>query len=390
MTVQESHGWDLRAPMGDSLRILMVAARYFPFMGGTEAHIHETGRRLAERGHSVSVLTTDPTGRLAACEAVAGMRVARVRAWPKNRDWCFAPQLYSHIAKRHWDVVHVQGYHTFVAPIAMLAAARNDIPFVLTFHSGGHSSKLRNSIRGMQCTALRPLVNRAARCLAVSDFEADLFSASLRLPRDRFTVVPNGAHVPAPARDTVPANGGCLIVSVGRLERYKGHHRAIAAMPHLLQRLPSARLCVLGEGPYEGPLRDQIQQLGLTEHVTISAIPAGDRQAMGTLLSGSSLVVLFSDYEAHPIAILEALSLQKPVVVTSTSGLKELADRGLARSVTLGASPVEIASVMAEEIGARRPAPTIALPSWEDCCTRLVEVYASVVSGTRPASQEHG
>jgi len=43
-----------------------------------------------------------------------------------------------------------------------------------------------------------------------------------------------------------------LIVSGGRLERYKGHHRAIAALPELIRRVPDARLYVVGTGPYEG------------------------------------------------------------------------------------------------------------------------------------------
>ncbi len=31
-----------------SLRVLMVAARYFPYMGGVETHVYEVGRRLAQ------------------------------------------------------------------------------------------------------------------------------------------------------------------------------------------------------------------------------------------------------------------------------------------------------------------------------------------------------
>ena len=46
-----------------SLRVLMVCARFPPYIGGTEAHVSELSCRLAARGHEVSVLTTvlDPT-----------------------------------------------------------------------------------------------------------------------------------------------------------------------------------------------------------------------------------------------------------------------------------------------------------------------------------------
>ncbi|MGO8470061.1 glycosyltransferase, partial [Rhizobium leguminosarum] len=38
-----------------------------------------------------------------------------------------------------WDLMHVQGYHTFLAQLGMAAASRKGLPFVVTFHSGGHS-----------------------------------------------------------------------------------------------------------------------------------------------------------------------------------------------------------------------------------------------------------
>src|SRR5262245_60266474 len=139
------------------MRILMVAARCHPFMGGIETHIHEVGPRLVARGHVVDVLTTDPSGELPAEEYVRGMRVQRVRAWPRERDLYVAPGIYAAIRRGVWDLVHFQGYNTFVAPIGMLAAIRGGLPFVLTFHSGGHSSRLRNAMRGAQQAMLRPL-----------------------------------------------------------------------------------------------------------------------------------------------------------------------------------------------------------------------------------------
>ena len=49
----------------------MVSARYLPFMGGIETHIHEVGSRLVAQGHTVVVLTTDPTWNLPPTETVS-------------------------------------------------------------------------------------------------------------------------------------------------------------------------------------------------------------------------------------------------------------------------------------------------------------------------------
>src|SRR5512147_2912812 len=126
----------------NSLRVLMVTPRYFPFMGGVENHVYEVARRLARLGVDITVLTTDTSGQLPADELVDGIKIKRVRAWPAQRDYYFAPGIYRFIRGGRWDIVHVQSYHTLVAPLAMFAARQARIPYVLTFHGGGHSSQL--------------------------------------------------------------------------------------------------------------------------------------------------------------------------------------------------------------------------------------------------------
>src|SRR3954453_11943795 len=77
------------------LRVLMVSFRYLPFMGGVELHVDQVARRLAARGVDITVLTTDPTGTLPTEEHLDGVHVRRVRAWPANRDYYFAPRIYT-------------------------------------------------------------------------------------------------------------------------------------------------------------------------------------------------------------------------------------------------------------------------------------------------------
>ncbi|TPJ28700.1 glycosyltransferase family 4 protein [Mesorhizobium sp. B2-8-3] len=360
------------------MRILMVAARCYPFMGGTETHIQEVGPRLAARGHAVDVLTTDPSGELPVEEEVRGMRVRRVPAWPRELDLYVAPGIYTAIRRGAWDLIHFQGYSTFVVPIGLLAAVRGQLPFVLTFHSGGHSSRLRNAIRSTQHMLLRPLVAQAARLIGVSEFEADFFSRRMGVPRERFAVIPNGAAMPAPSPGVKVDPH--LIVSGGRLERYKGHHRAIAALPELIRRVPDVRLHIVGTGPYEGELRRLVATLGLERRVTIAGIRASERQEMADLLASAALFVLFSEYEAHPVAVMEALSLRRPVLVSDTSGLRELAANGLCRAIPRNADPRELAAAMAEELEAHREIPDLALPDWDACAQALSDVYCDVLS----------
>ena len=370
---------DARLPR---LKVLMVTPRYFPLVGGVEHHVAQVARLLAHNA-DVTVLTTDTTGALEPVETIDGVRVLRVWAWPRNRDYYIAPRIYRTVVAGAWDLVHVQSYHTAVAPIAMMAALRAHVPYVVTFHGGGHSSRVRESLRGAQWRILRPLLARARALVAVAEFEAERFSAALGLPRDRIVVIPNGSDLPTiPPEETerLRADGRQVIVSVGRLERYKGHQRVIEAMPAILAELPHCELRIIGSGPYLPDLEHLVERLGLSKHVTIGAIPPSDRLAMAHALAGSALFVLMSEFETHPLAVIEALALGRPALVADTSGLSELAHSGLARSIPLTATTSQLAEAIVEELRHPRPAPSVSAPTWQECADRLLALYRDILS----------
>jgi glycosyltransferase involved in cell wall biosynthesis len=365
-----------------SLRVLLVAARYFPYMGGLETHVYEVGRRLVRAGVEVTILTTDVSGRLPAVEEADGMRILRVRAYPANKDYYFAPGIYGIITRGQWDLIHCQGYHTLVPPLAMLAAWRATIPYVLTFHSGGHSSHMRNVLRSLQWMMLRPLLARAGKLICVAGFEAEFFRMRLRLPAERFVVIPNGADLSEMWQRAAPATSQKkdhpLIVSIGRLERYKGHHRVIAALPKVLEHVPDAQIRIAGAGPYESVLQQMARNLGVAERVEIRAVPPGDRRSMAALIARADLVALLSDYESQGIAVLEALALQRPVLVAGTSALQEFADRGLACAIPLESTPEEVAMAMVGQLRQPVVPRNVSLPTWEACAAGLLALYQDI------------
>ncbi len=374
----------------NALRVLMVTPRYFPDMGGIETHVHEVGRRLVRNGVNVTLLTTVPhtqdvlSNPHSRENVVEGMRVIRVQDWLPERDYCIAPEMYSIIKQGKWDLVHCQGCHTFVPPVGMMAAKAAKIPYVVTFHTGGHSSRLRSRIRGVQWNLLRPLLADASKLIGVSNFEANYFRDVLHIPATRFSVIRNGgATLPDVTHLSPPPSNRLLIVSIGRLERYKGHQHMIAALPKIRERRPDAHLLILGAGPYEADLREQAQRAGIAEHVDIRAVPAENRQAMAETLSQAALVALMSEYEAHPVAVMEALALRRPVLVADTSGLSELAEQGLVRAVPLKSTLEEIAQAALQQIEEPLvPPANFTLPTWDDCAKQLQEIYG-VLAGRR-------
>lgn len=369
-------------PVGGSrrrpLRVLEVAAEFLPNLGGVETHTLEVSRRIARRGDiELTVLATDRPGSLPRAEDGDGFRVLRRRAYPRGRDWYLAPGVASVIRNGDWDLVHFQGVHTLVPIVGMAAARSAGVPYVLTFHSGGHSSGLRRAVRGTQWRAITPLLRDARRLIAVSRSERTLFADATGLGPEHFIVIRNGGSLP-PARgpvEIVPDR----VLTVGRLVEYKGHQRAIAVLAELLPGRPDARLVVLGNGPYEAELRALADRLGIAGHVDFRSVAPGDRAGMSREYGAAALVLALSDYEAHPVAVMEALALGVPVVGSDTAGIGDLVQDGVVTGVLPDASAADVATVVDRVLagaatGSARAAPA-GLPTWDACAEELAAVY---------------
>jgi glycosyltransferase involved in cell wall biosynthesis len=221
----------------------------------------------------------------------------------------------------------------------------------------------------------------------------------LRLPADRFVVIRNGGQLPplddthdAPTVSAAPAETASqprpypLIISIGRLERYKGHHRVLAALPHVRREFPDARLLILGSGPYEATLRRLAARLGVADATEIRMIHPTDRAGMASTLAAADVVALLSEYEAHPVAVMEALTAHRPVLVAYTSGLRELADAGLARAIPLRSAPADAARAIVAQLRDPIIPSDVTFPTWQDCADALLAVYERVVEEAAHAS----
>jgi glycosyltransferase involved in cell wall biosynthesis len=361
-----------RRPGIEPLRVTYVTARYLPETGGTEIHTDEVARRISDRGASVTVVSTTRDPSVPRYEADGQLQVRRVRAWPRDRDYFFAPALPSAIRRSAPDLLHCQGYHTLVAPLAMWTALQQRIPYIVTFHSGGHSSRLRALARPAQGRLLRPLLVRARALVAVSQFEADLFAERLDIAPDRFWVIPSGIDLPTASRRAVAVDRA-LIVSVGRVESYKGHDRIIQALPTLRRREPGVRLRILGSGPHEPQLRRLAMRLAVGDIVEIAPV-TGNRAELADVLGRAGVVTAFSAYESQGLAVQEAIGLGRPVVVREGSALDELRGHPNVHTVAAGADAEAVAEVVSRVMRAP-PAPAPAMPTWDACVDALAQLY---------------
>ena len=116
-----------------------------------------------------------------------------------------------------------------------------------------------------------------------------------------------------------------LVGTVGRLHRQKGFTDLLTAIAQVQERIPTARLLLVGEGELRDDLEIQAQSSGLSNVVTFT----GTRSDVAEILAGLDMFVLPSLWEGMPNVVLEAMSAGLPVVATAVGGTPEVVMDGI-------------------------------------------------------------
>jgi glycosyltransferase involved in cell wall biosynthesis len=153
----------------------------------------------------------------------------------------------------------------------------------------------------------------------------DLKQLGIRVPKH---VIGNPVDVAAAQRAGAAREATVLgspsLVAVGRLSAQKGHDLLLRAIAIVRATHPNVHLTIVGEGPDRADLEQLARSLGIANNVTF----AGFVPEPLPLVKAADLFVLCSRYEGFPNAVLEALALGKPVVVTDCPGANAKIVRG--------------------------------------------------------------
>jgi len=125
------------------------------------------------------------------------------------------------------------------------------------------------------------------------------------------------------ARYNVPENWNMLLF-VGRLAWVKGVRNLLVAMPSVLKEYPNTKLVILGKGEEQSDIVETAERMGIKEKVVyrFDFVPENERILH---YAAADACVFPSTYEPFGIVSLEAMAMEKPVVVGARGvvGFKE-------------------------------------------------------------------
>ena len=158
-------------------------------------------------------------------------------------------------------------------------------------------------------------------------------SMSQELDPAKVSVIQNGIDVrnisstlsvmEAKQRLQIPRDA-LVVGAAARLEEVKRLDLFLKAAAYIARQLPSTRFVVAGTGNQEPYLKDQVRKSGLENSVRF----LGHRDDVYDVLRAMDLLLITSDQEGIPMALLEAMALGVPIVSRAVGGIPEVIEDG--------------------------------------------------------------
>jgi glycogen(starch) synthase len=347
------------------MKIAVLVYEYPPkIVGGLGTYAAEITRKFVLTDHDVTVFTmNDDAGTLPTREIWRGIEIHRpvhidvsdslpdviaedIRKWGRGihlfgklmvYNYLSAAKLVNELIKKEGMKYDVVVAHDWLSAMGGIAVKRETgLPFAFHVHSteqgrtmGMGSSVVSNiELRGGKMADVVITVSYAMKDELVQ----------LGFPKEKIKVCYNGVdpqkYNPEEfSQDQIRRirelygvkDGDIMILFLGRLVGVKGIDKLIMAMPHILPKFPNAKLVIVGVGDLQEYLQNLVHTIRMDEYVRFrfDFIPEEERILH---YAACDLAVFPSFYEPFGIVALEAMAMEKPVVVgaAGVSGMREI------------------------------------------------------------------
>ncbi len=241
------------------------------------------------------------------------------------------------------DIVQTHNWGTALEGILGAKLAR--VPGVVHAERGTVEDKKFNIL------LQRFLWGFADKVLSVSEAHRKKVTNIIRFPHEQIKAIVNGVDTerffPNPEikermRKTLGLKKKSICIgTVGSLRLVKNQSLLINACSMILDHFEHVEVLIVGEGPLEPKLIQEVQTLGLSEKIHF----AGAQPNIPEILNALDVFVLPSLSEGMPNVVLEAMACGLPVIATAVGGTPEVVEDG--KSGILIASEDELHLVQA-------------------------------------------
>ena len=311
------------------MKLALVSPYDIAYPGGVTEHVTHLAEQFIQSDHEVHIVA--PSSGEGENEPIASVdapvhRIGRVVSVPANgsvaritlslRSYLQAKRL---LQEEQFDLVHL---HEPMMPALPLTVLRHsNTTNIGTFHAFRNTPLTYFYSKPILRPFFRKLHGHIAVSSAARDFVGEYFPADYR-------VIPNGIDFPrfntryAPLPDFSDARPTVLFV--GRLEKRKGLRFLLRGWPHVLERVPDARLVVVGRGrPLEGYRRFARRQ-GWSESDVVFAGYVSAEDLPRYYQSCDVFCAPNTGQESFGIVLLEAMAAGAPIVASDIPGYRDV------------------------------------------------------------------
>lgn len=308
----------------------MFTEVFLPKIDGVVTRVTRTMEQLAEMGHEVQLFAPgDPPAEY------AGFAVNRVRGisfkpvYPEIKVGMPTPSIAREIQEFQPDVIHAVN-PVWLAAFGVLSAKRRGIPLVASFHTNvpEYTESLRIGwLRQPAAAWIRTMHNQAAVNLCTSGPMVDKATAQgIRNVELWPKAVDTEGYAPARRSRKMRARlsdghpEAPLVIYVGRLSAEKSLNRLAPIMRKVRERVPNARLAMVGSGPQADDLKKLMDPAFTTFTGYLSGADLQSAFASGDVFAFPSVT------ETLGLVALESFASGVPVVGARAGGIPFVID----------------------------------------------------------------
>lgn len=335
--------------------MVLVCHSYPPVLGGSELEAQRVCAALIQRGYRIRVVCAggDPMPPLRDWIDPKGVPV-RIYAGRWKGAWkdiVFALRVAGMLVRerREYQLVYflMQGLHLAAGlPVARILRK----PILMKVGGSGVITLLTGSLAGR--LELRWLRRWAYRVMILND---GMRAEALREGFDpaRLHWMPNpvdtGEFSPCSdaSRQTLRDRFGipksaCVILFCGRLAPEKALPSLLEAFAQVVTRIPEAMLLLVGDGPLRAALANRAAELRISERVVFAGRVDSDDVRLWMQIA--DVFTLVSINEGFPLALIEAMSVGLPSVVSDIPANRQLIEHGTHGLLVPSEDPAAIAT----------------------------------------------